>query len=417
MTKRICWKKGMRLTDAILRASDDSTAELVNDAFVLASAGRFGLFPSSRPFELSLSILNGIVDVESLYCTAITKGGYLIDAHYDTKFTNAFDTRIQIPEGSGEQEFLITIDAVPGQWKETNEGYEEPAYTFSLIAPNSPIPEKSFPIGRIVNEFGWRMDDQDFVPPCLFVSSHPKYIDLQQQFSNVLSEIDTKAKGLLQSNGKEAIRVFWPVVQQVMITVNKEIDLMTPMSLLANVQKCVSAFTCACELDEYLELSDAERFRNYAYAPYNYKDAYLRIKEGIDLCFSIREKVGKIGDKPQPQVHTQSAVPAPSIARENLYQECVTPETTIDVDYSTSDANIYFTTNGTEPSIRSDRAMRTKKGFKVKFDNGYRKEKGTEPDKTILLKLIAVVNGTNSEVSSFDISLHKSLKFRDAIPI
>ena len=56
MTKRICWKKGMRLTDEILRASDNSTMELVSNALALAAAGRFGLFPSAIPFELSLSI-------------------------------------------------------------------------------------------------------------------------------------------------------------------------------------------------------------------------------------------------------------------------------------------------------------------------------------------------------------------------
>ena len=53
----------MRLTDDILKASDDCTTELVGNALALAAAGRFGLFPSSSPFELSLNINNGIVDV------------------------------------------------------------------------------------------------------------------------------------------------------------------------------------------------------------------------------------------------------------------------------------------------------------------------------------------------------------------
>ena len=412
MTKRICWKKGMRLTDEILRASDNAAMEFVGNAFVLAAAGRFGLFPTAKPFELSLNIIKGLVDVESLTCLAITKGGDLIDVNYDSKYTNTFDTRVQIPETNGEKELILTIDSHDGQWKDANNGYEEPEYSFSLLTPNSPVPANSLPIARIVDEYGWRMDDIDFVPPCLFVTSHPKYIDLLQQFSNVLSEIDAKARGLVRSNGKEAIRVFWPIVQQLMITVSKECDTMTPMALLSNVQKCVSAFTCACELDDYLNLADAEKFRNYVYAPYNYKDSYLRIKEGLDLCFSIREKVEKMDEIIQPQVSTQSIVIAPSIAKEDLLQECGTPETTIDIVYSTLDANIYFTTNGKDPSVQSDRAMRTRTGFRVKFNNKY-KGKGMEPDKTILLKLIAIVNGTSSEVSSFNVNLHKSLKFRD----
>ena len=50
MTKRICWKKGMRLTDEILRASDNSTMELVRNGVALAAAGRFGLCPSVTPY-------------------------------------------------------------------------------------------------------------------------------------------------------------------------------------------------------------------------------------------------------------------------------------------------------------------------------------------------------------------------------
>ena len=284
----------MRLTDEVLRSSDDSTIELVSNSLALAAAGRFGLLPS-MPFDLSVNISKGLVDVESLNCTAVTKSGNIIDAHYDTKFTNSFDTRIQIPEGNGEKKYILTIDYT-GQWKDSNDGYEEPVYTFSLIVPNSPIPSSSLPIARIVDEYGWRVDDMDFVPPCLFVSSHQKYGDLLKKVSDVLSEIDNKAKNLLHSNGKDVIKIIWPVVQQLMITADKERDMMTPMELLANVQKCVSAFTCACELDDYIDLADADKFRSYIYAPYNYKDSYQRIKEGLDLCFSINEKVSKLDE-------------------------------------------------------------------------------------------------------------------------
>ena len=261
MTKRICWKKGMRLTDEVLKASDDSMIKFVGNSLALAAAGRFGLLPLTS-FELSVNISKGLVDVESLNCTAVTKSGDFIDAHYDTKFTNSFDTRVQIPEGSGEKEYVLTINYT-GQWKDSNDGNEEPIYTFSLMAPNSAIPSNSLPFARIVDEYGWRMDDVNFVPPCMYINSHQKYIELAKQFEDVLTLIDTKVRNLLHSKGKDAIRIFWPVVQQLMITMNKEYELMTPMNLLSNIQKCVSAFTCACELDDYLELADADIFKNY----------------------------------------------------------------------------------------------------------------------------------------------------------
>ena len=69
-----------------------------------------------------------------------------------------------------------------------------------------------------------------------------KYIELKNQFEEVLKAIDAKAKNLQRSNAKEAARVFWPVVQQLMIAVNKECDLMTPMELLANVQNVAETY-------------------------------------------------------------------------------------------------------------------------------------------------------------------------------
>lgn len=399
MTKRICWKKGMRLTDDILRASDNSTMNLVTNAFALAAAGRFGLFPSSKPFELSLNISKGLVDVELLDCLAVTKGGNLIDVHYDTKYTNTFDTRIQIPD-NGEKELFLTIDSRPEEWQDTNDGFEEPVYSFSLVPSNSPIPDNSFPIARIVDEYGWRIDDMDFVPPCLYVTSHQKYLDLLKQFSGVLSEIDQKAKGLIHSNGKDAIRIFWPVIQQLMVEVNKEYDIMTPMGLLANVQKCVSAFTCACELDDYLELGDAERFRNYVYTPYNYKDSYIRIKGGLDLCFSINEKVGRLNETPQQP----STIEAPTIANSQLVKRCTNSKARVQVTNNVPGASVYYTIDGSEPTQNS------KSGQMIQIDSGFNNSRKREPDKVVIVKVKAIYNGVSSNTNTYEITLQKDIE-------
>ena len=387
----------MRLTDEVLRASDDSIIELVGNSLALAAAGRFGLLPSTH-FDLSVNISKGLVDVESLNCTAVTKSGNVIDAHYDTKFTNSFDTRIQIPEGSDEKEYVLTINYT-GQWKDSNDGYEEPIYTFSLMASNSSIPSNSLPIARIVDEYGWRVDEIDFVHPCLFISSHQKYNELLKQFSDVLTEIDNKAKNLLHSNGKDIIRVFWPIVQQLMITVNKEQDLMTPMGLLANVQKCVSAFTCACELDDYIDLADADRFRDYIYAPYNYKDSYQRIKEGLNLCFSINEKVSKLNEGPQ----APSTIEAPTIANSQLIKRCTNSKARIQVTNNVSGATVYYSIDGSEP-------YHSLKGQDIQLESGFNNLRKREPDKIVMVKLKAVLNGIESNTNTYEITLQKDIE-------
>ena len=75
MTKRVYWKKGMRLTDDVLRLSDEYNAEFVKQSLMLAAAGRFGLLPSPRPFDMRLEISKNTVEVVAADCLAVTRGG------------------------------------------------------------------------------------------------------------------------------------------------------------------------------------------------------------------------------------------------------------------------------------------------------------------------------------------------------
>ncbi len=404
--KRICWKRGMRLTDDIMRNSDRCTAEFIGKTLLLAASGRFGLIPSSRSFSLTLNVTKGVVDVESLSCLAVTKGGDLIDVDYDTRYTNAFDTRVMIPEDVEEKELILTVNAVDAPWKETSDGFAEPIYSFVLLQPNTPVPDNAIPIARIVDEYGWRMDDADFVPPCLLVSAHYKYEDLLQRFSDVLAVIDTKAHKAVENGSTSAIGIFWPMAQQLRIVASKERDLMTPMMLLSNVQKCVSAFVCACQLDTALQLADEKLYAAYVMAPYNYKDAYQRIKVGLDLCFSISEKVEKLAEglkreEPRPQPQSTSVHPAPVILDDQLYKNCATKTISISVSNPVPSATVFYSTDGSEPSHKLPSSN------KISLENKFSNKKEPEEDQNVTIKLKSILNGASSNVNAFLVTLHK----------
>lgn len=305
MPKRISWKKGMRLTDEVLRASDACASEYIGRALLVAAGGRFGLLPSPKPFSVQLSIAKGFVDVEALDCLAVTTGGYLIDAHFDTKFTNTFDGRVQIPEDPNVKEYFLTVNANPDDWRETVEGYEEQNYTFAIIDGKSVLRDYAMPIAHIVNEDGWREDNAYFVPPCLYLASHSKFEELHNQYLGLLQSIDQSTREQLDTGARTAISLYWPTVQQELITAATEHDAMTPQQLMASVQKVVGAFTLACDYDEVLNLEDADTFRNYAHTAYNYRIAYLRIKQGLGMCYAINEKIGKFSllkkEEPKPE--------------------------------------------------------------------------------------------------------------------
>lgn len=312
MAKRICWKSGMRLTDTLLAESDKCTSELVAKAFLLATAGRFGLFPSARPFRISIDIDKNNIDILALECLALTAGGHLIDVHYDTRFSNTFATQVEIPDnGDEESAFLLTINASDDKWQDTNDGYCEPAYTFALINEHSPLPANALPLARFVYEYGWSADEVGFVPPCLYISSHPKYQELADRFLKILHEMDTNLTEHIHTDGRNIIRILLPVIRQLAIDADKERDLMTPMTLLASVQKCVSTFLCGCMLDDFVQLSDPEIFSNYAASPYDYRNVHLKIQEGLELCLSINEKTKSFKETDIPAPAPPKPAPHP----------------------------------------------------------------------------------------------------------
>lgn len=210
---------------------------------------------------------------------------------------------------------------------------------------------------------------------------------------------------MLGAGTPTVIKLFWPFVEQILIATDKERDTMSPMQLLSNVQKCVSAFACACDLDEGLNLSNAEKLRNYVAAPYNYKDAYQRIKEGLDICFSISENLGNMQSQESPAGPTQSStsIPAPYIDRENLTRKCLITAS-IPVVVPMSDAIVLYSTNGSTP------IERLSPNHIISLSTGFNKTSSYEPDKKVIVKLKAMANGMESETKTFQVTIQKDTK-------
>ena len=400
MTKRICWKKGMRLTDEILKSSDKCHLESLNQVLVLAANNRFGLLPSNRNFNISVSINKNIVDIETLNCLAITKSGSIIDIIYDTTFTNNIDTRLAIPSNDGVESYILCVET-KDTWVETYNGFYEPDYKFILVQENGNLGTDMFPIARIINEYGWRLDEINFIPPCLFVSSHPEYKNHLTTFENILKMSSRHLLDALNTDCKTAINVLWPIVEQQKIVINKDVDLMTPMMLLGNIQKYISGFLCACTLDEGLDLMETDTYRSYIEAPYNYKEVNTRIKEGLNLCKVICEKIDRFKDF----THVEEVIEAPTISNVNLLKKCTNSKVRIPVENNAPGSTIFYTIDGSEPTNTSNTGNTIV--FASGFVGGRDKE---EDDKYVVVKVKAMLNGVSSVTNTYKVRLQKDIK-------
>ena len=247
------------------------------------------------------------------------------------------------------------------------------------------------------------MDEIDFVPPCLFVSSHDKYEELYSRFKQLLGKLDTILPHKFITEQKEALKIYWPIVQQLAITIDKEKDFMSPMMLLGSIQKCISGFVLACSLDDYITLGDPEIFQNYVRTPYSYKNVYKKIKEGLELCTSISVKIdGFEAEEPAPK--PGPALSAPTLSSDQLNQSTKTGRIKLTVGNVPDGAELYYSVDGSEPSILS------KKGSVITVDPHFKSDKNPEPDKQMTIKLRYEYNGSHSSIGTYQINVHKDYK-------
>ncbi len=331
MPKKVTWKKGMRLSADIFNAADSVREEALRQTALLGAAGRYGLFASPSPFDLTVNVTNNFLEILSLSCHAVTKRVLVIDIEFDSNFTHTFDTQVAIPAAGEDEAFFLVVKIHDKEWREVDDLYSETRYAFELVGENSPIDDNSLPVGYIVNRYGWRLDEMDFVPPCLTVSAHPKYTDQL----NRAKEYAKSVAELCSSAGNCAARTFlasvWPAAMHAAIRLDKERDTLTPNVLFAEVQQLVGAFVVGCTLDRALNLENREPFVNYLQKPYDAANVYRHIEQGLSLCADISHRVSIVVQitetpepprpepRPEPKPKSKPADPVPPKTGRNLW--------------------------------------------------------------------------------------------------
>lgn len=329
MPKKVTWKKGMKLTAEVFNAMDASIGDVVKLAAQIGAAGRYGLFTTAEPFEISVNVGSGLLEVVALSCHGITKSGRIIDIEFDSNYTNTFDTRLQIPEGKEAEAYLLVVRQSADHWREYDELRSEAAYTFELIGENSVVDSDCLPVGRLVNQYGWRMDETGFVPPCLYVSSHAKFMEQCVRAARLASELSDKCLAAKDSVAKTLLAHLWPTTLDVWSRLDKQKGALTPEELYSAVQQMVGSFFIGCMMDVHLELSDKDTYVKYIHKKYDGRHIYEDIEEGLGLCGDIVLKMTDISqmvpvapvapERPAPVVKPQPA-PEPKPTPRNRWE-------------------------------------------------------------------------------------------------
>lgn len=307
MPKKITWRKGMRLSSELFDEMDDLRFDALEKVVRLASSGRYGLIPSTRPFDISVNISNNVLEVVSLSCLGVTKDGSIVDIEFDSAYTHTFDTRIPMSGEEESESYLLVVRVHKGEWREIDENRSETGYTFDLVGENTAIGDDMLPVGRVIFEYGWRLDEAGFLPPCLYVRSHPHLEEAALRAKRLGDAIAGSCLGAGDSQAKMVILPIWLAASDIRHRIDKEFDSLTPGSLFAMLQKMAEAFITGFALEPAITLSDPELFVAYYNRERDLRREYADIRDGLDLLSDINARMEDICSysaptpPPQPQ--------------------------------------------------------------------------------------------------------------------
>lgn len=305
MSHKVTWKKGMRLSAELFDSAENERLEIARNSVLASTGGRCGLYPSDKKFALSINANGNDIEVNQLCCHGVTRSGLIVDIDMDSAFSHTFDTHLQIPQGNGTDTYLLILKLLPNHWREINETFSEIEYHFELVGENSTIDENSLPIGRLVNQYGWRLDEAAFVPPCLFVNAHHMYQQQTARARQLMTAVEQKCAISERCPAIVTRQVVWSAASNNMIRLSQEIDTLTPEQLYGIIQSYVSAFVIGCAMFPMISFENKAEFETYVHNASNPYHLYSDIERGLNLCEQIKLKMDIICEASMPDPEPQ----------------------------------------------------------------------------------------------------------------
>jgi hypothetical protein len=216
------WIDGMRINKDHFIASENALSEQIQWAAGSALSGiNYGLLPPFDDMESSLKITSEI-DAKDIFhvrintCKAVTRGGIFIDiynatgdrAELNLSFT---ETTLDLQNPSSESYYLVlTVDPfkrIPAGEANPDENpprnpFVIPEYTLNLVASENADATK---LGRHYLVLGvLKISEnkpqfvENYIPPCSHVRSHPALIDLHNQITNFIINLEKNSLEIIR---------------------------------------------------------------------------------------------------------------------------------------------------------------------------------------------------------------------------
>lgn len=208
------WIDGMKINKNHFQDVQNFVSDSIRDSVgIHTSMINYGLLPVNDSIKLSLIIDNHkLLRIKVEECHAITPSGARIDIGVGT--SEAINLSIPYPEAAYEikdNESVVLMACLSvNQFKRTPYGepdpeenpprypYTQPEYSLNLVPENELKNTLGFgtgylTIGKILVNAGESKIDENYIPPCVSISSHKKLQDLYVEIDRFYGQIELYA--------------------------------------------------------------------------------------------------------------------------------------------------------------------------------------------------------------------------------
>ena len=215
------WENGMNINKEHFIQQENVFIEGIKDArAVFLNSTNYGLFPVDRQSESSVKTIlkidnQNFLRIKILYCSAVTEGGIRIEIREDflmQELSIDLTGELNSAENGNGGDYFVLLSADPFEkqvYGDLNTEEDPPRYPFTVPSYKvTVIPEKrisedishpdSLFIGKLKIEQGALTVYDDYIPPCMTVSSHSGLINFNDLTDKFFSQLEINLLSIIR---------------------------------------------------------------------------------------------------------------------------------------------------------------------------------------------------------------------------
>ena len=197
LNSRINWRPGMEITAQTFKGMEEKL-DLQQRIAIRAALGstRMGMLPGAT-LKCDGTFVKNAFEIEHLQCTALLPSGRILDANEQVAVT--------IPMLFGDRYYLtIGLGDTRTEFEREGIAYVRPHYEYALKTQEEVEAADVMPLIRFSVNEGVFSIDTEYIPPCLLMTSDPRFADYVERFVGLLTTISSH-QNLEEGDGKRAM--------------------------------------------------------------------------------------------------------------------------------------------------------------------------------------------------------------------